>query len=51
MSEFLQFLTVNLAAVTGLMLFVWLVSLARRDASVVDAFWGAGFVVVVWLPL
>jgi steroid 5-alpha reductase family enzyme len=28
---------------------LWLVSLRRRDASVVDPFWGTGFVVVVWI--
>jgi steroid 5-alpha reductase family enzyme len=35
------------------MLLVWLFSLARRDASVIDPFWGTGFVLVgvvsVWL--
>lgn len=49
MSEFLQLLTVNLATLLGLLGLVWLVSLVRRDASVVDPFWGTGFVVVVWL--
>ena len=28
------------------MLFLWLVSLARRDASIVDPFWGPGFVMI-----
>jgi steroid 5-alpha reductase family enzyme len=28
---------------------LWLVSLARRDASIIDGFWGIGFVVVAWL--
>lgn len=49
MCAFLQLLTVNLAAVLGLMFLLWLVSLVRRDASVVDPFWGTGFAVVVWL--
>jgi steroid 5-alpha reductase family enzyme len=49
MYEFLQLLTVNLATVLGLMCLLWLVSLVRRDASVVDPFWGTGFVLVVWL--
>jgi steroid 5-alpha reductase family enzyme len=30
------------------MLLLWLVSLARRDASIVDIFWGPGFVLVAW---
>jgi steroid 5-alpha reductase family enzyme len=31
------------------MVALWLVSLARRDASIVDSFWGIGFVVLAWL--
>ena len=49
MSELSQLLTVNLATVLGLMCLLWIVSLVRRDTSVVDPFWGTGFVVVVWL--
>ena len=30
---------------------LWLLSLARRDASSVDPFWGTGFVVVTWFTL
>ena len=30
---------------------LWLLSLARRDASIVDPFWGTGFVLVTWLSL
>ena len=41
-------LVVNLAVVAGMMAVMWLVSLARRDASIVDPFWGFGFVVIVW---
>ena len=32
----------------GLMTMVWLGSLIRRDASLVDRFWGVGFVVLGW---
>ncbi|MCU0513981.1 MAG: DUF1295 domain-containing protein [Anaerolineae bacterium] len=28
---------------------LWLLSLWRRDASIVDIFWGSGFVILVWL--
>ncbi len=35
--------------VTLAALFVlWLLSLVRRDASIVDPFWGCGFVIVAW---
>ena len=30
---------------------LWLVSLDRRDASIVDPFWGTGFVLVTWFTL
>lgn len=40
---------VGLAAALGLMTVLWLVSLALRNASIVDIFWGAGFVVLGWL--
>lgn len=36
----------TLAVVLGLFFALWLVSLAARDASIVDMVWGAGFVVV-----
>jgi steroid 5-alpha reductase family enzyme len=32
-----------------LMTLLWLASLSLRNSSIVDIFWGAGFVVVVWL--
>lgn len=38
-------LAVTLVAMTAL----WLVSLARRNASIVDAFWGMGFIAVAWV--
>jgi len=39
---------VNLAAVTAMMLVLWLVSVAVHDASIVDPFWGAAFVLIAW---
>lgn len=39
----------GLLAALGLMLAVWLASLAYRDASLVDRFWGAGFVLLAWV--
>jgi steroid 5-alpha reductase family enzyme len=38
----------NLAVIAGLMGAAWLVSLAKNDVSVVDVFWGLGFVAVAW---
>jgi steroid 5-alpha reductase family enzyme len=37
------------AGITALMLLTWLVSVIRRDASIVDIAWGFGFVVVAWV--
>ncbi|RJP65901.1 MAG: DUF1295 domain-containing protein [Candidatus Abyssobacteria bacterium SURF_17] len=39
----------NLAAAMALMFCVWLLSVAKKDASIVDIFWGLGFVVIAWL--
>lgn len=36
----------NLAVIGGLMLLLWLASLALRDVSIVDVFWGLGFIVI-----
>jgi steroid 5-alpha reductase family enzyme len=47
--SFLELLAVNLAVTTTLMLLVWLASLMLRDVSIVDVFWGLGFVVIAFL--
>jgi steroid 5-alpha reductase family enzyme len=39
----------NLGAVVLFMFFIWLLSLAKRDASIVDMFWGLGFILVAWI--
>jgi steroid 5-alpha reductase family enzyme len=36
------------ALVLGLMVLLWLLSLALRNSSIVDIFWGTGFVIVTW---
>jgi steroid 5-alpha reductase family enzyme len=38
-----------LVLVLGLMTLVWVASLLKRDASIVDVFWGLGFVVAAWV--
>lgn len=35
----------------GVMGLLWLVSLAVKDSSIVDLFWGLGFVLVAWLAV
>lgn len=38
-----------LGAVMAVMLVLWLVSLALKDASIVDIFWGPNFALIAWL--
>jgi steroid 5-alpha reductase family enzyme len=44
-------LLTTLAAVAAMMLLVWLISLAKRDASIIDPGWGAGFVLVTLISI
>ena len=37
------------AVILIMMLLLWLVSLALRNSSIIDIFWGIGFMVVAWL--
>jgi steroid 5-alpha reductase family enzyme len=37
------------ACALGLVIAVWLVSIAMRDVSIIDVAWGAGFVVIAWV--
>jgi steroid 5-alpha reductase family enzyme len=39
----------GLAAVEAMMVVVWVGSLAQRDASLVDRFWGPAFVLLAWV--
>ena len=38
-----------LAAALAMMTLVWVLSLIKRDAGIIDVFWGSGFVLVTWL--
>lgn len=49
LSPFAQSLLVSLGTLLVLMVLLWIASVIRRDASIVDPFWGCGFVVVTWL--
>jgi steroid 5-alpha reductase family enzyme len=44
-------LSSNLIAICTLHMAVWITSLLRRDASLVDLFWGIGFVLIAWLTI
>ncbi len=46
--EFLEAYKAAGALILGLVSAVWLVSLLLRDASIVDIFWGLGFVILAW---
>ena len=41
-------LLVTLGVTLSLMILLWIVSLLRKDASIVDSFWGIGFAVIAW---
>lgn len=38
----------GLAVAAGLMTLVWLISLVKRDAGIIDIFWGPAFAVLAW---
>ena len=38
----------NLLIVSALVISLWAVSVALKNASIVDIFWGFGFVVIAW---
>lgn len=39
----------NLGVILTLVTLLWMVSVALRDASIIDPFWGTGFVALAWL--
>ena len=40
---------VNLLAAAGFMVIGWLISLANKNVTVADSFWGLGFILIAWL--
>ncbi len=44
-------LLLTAVAIALAMLLLWLLSLRLRDSSIVDLFWGAGFVLTAWIAL
>jgi len=51
MLELSELLAIDAAALAAAMLLLWWWSLILRDASIVDVFWGLGFVMVAWIGL
>lgn len=49
MSALAHTLATNLFVIAAAMIALWLVGTIRRDVSIVDPFWGTGFVIVAWL--
>ena len=47
--SFIQVYLIGLAVVMAFMAVLWLVSLKLRNSSIVDPFWGTGFVIANWV--
>jgi steroid 5-alpha reductase family enzyme len=48
METFFAFYGTNLGVILCFMVAVWILSLPLKDASIVDIFWGLGFVLIAW---
>ncbi len=46
---FLEVYGIAALVILGLMTLLWIISLILRDSSIVDIFWGAGFVISNWV--
>jgi len=51
MSPLSETMLLSLTGVAALVTAVWIASVVKRDASIIDPFWGAGFVLVAWLAV
>ncbi len=47
--EFLFAFLISGLAILGFFFLLWIISLPLKNSSIVDIFWGAGFVIVAWL--
>src|SRR4051812_27749487 len=45
----MQSLAITLLVLLGTMVVLWSIATTLRDVSLVDCFWGAGFVIAAWL--
>ncbi len=46
---FLEIYGITAAAILGMMIVLWVISLILSNSSIVDIFWGAGFVITAWI--
>ena len=49
MENMTTILVINFAAVVGMMIIGWLISLQYHNVTIVDSLWGLGFVLIVWI--
>ena len=49
MTSFIEIYGIALAVILSLMTLLWLISLWMKNSSIVDMFWGAGFVIAGWV--
>lgn len=47
--SFLEIYAIGAGTILGLMTILWLISLALRNSSIVDIFWGTGFAIAAWI--
>jgi steroid 5-alpha reductase family enzyme len=47
--SFIEIYAIAALVILGFMTAIWLASLILRDSSIVDVFWGTGFVVATWV--
>ena len=47
--SFIQVYGIALAIILGLMFILWIISLVLKNSSIVDIFWGTGFVISGWV--
>jgi steroid 5-alpha reductase family enzyme len=47
--DFLQNYLILAGVIISLMILLWLVSLWLKNSSIVDIFWGTGFVIFAWI--
>jgi steroid 5-alpha reductase family enzyme len=46
---FLEIYTIGLGVILVLMILLWILSLVLKNSSIVDIFWGSGFLITGWL--
>jgi len=49
MTSFIEIYGIAFAVILSLMTLLWLISLWMKNSSIVDIFWGTGFVIAGWV--